>query len=878
MGNVLPKNIYFSFEKKENITPEETITLSSQIDDIAIHYILKQNTVDLLRLSDKEYYDNLIILTNKIFNDKLSPFEIGALSHKIKGESTIQNAVFNLIPSNEKLKNQMIQNISKYYIKILTIYSAIVSTIDPQYSYEDENGEKQFFYLKDIEQYKSIPRNAQPILSQLSNPMNLCRKRINILKNKLDMNDESFVTINPGEKICDSPMVFQLNDEIGIKELDLLYYDIFDYETKEWSKQSKEMKQKYNKDLTLFYQVFTGNKVKPVEIKSFKDIELLDFKGLNYCNDTFFKKDMIVPRNHHLIQKYLNKIKLIEDSTTLFRQKLISILKQIFLIKSTGSNEPTYMINPDLTMDMILQIENETRDTIIKLYSSCERLFIQAILTFEELYEEQSFNISNERNNNINKNKNITNIPLAMYPNSNQTNIEPLYNQPFNTKEQPQQIMNEQFNNQTKNTSSTGEYNYIPKEQQLFESPENFENIESPSQTLQQSYNPEYMNSSFKRDQVNNISDNHSIVNPLLTPQYDQSTQNPSQYIYESQKQTLQPSPPQYEPQTLQPSPPQYEPQTLQQSPPQYEPQTLQQSPPQYEQQTLQQSPPQYEQQTLQQTHFNFNKISPNISQNKYNLKTPKVSSINNFTTEKIYNPTPIQSLNKTTEKTETTEKPYINIQPTSLYSDMSTQETIPKTKQDISYEISSENPQQLPYESSFKSPEKYNEDKQDESKEDSKGFLGTIMSVFKSNDEKKDETTQKPIQENPSQESKPSEINTNEMREIKETKETKETSTMMPTINNTKSQLSFGEEPKVEQPEKQIEQPKKSFFSVFSNSFKNMTQDNKIINPINKTQPSSEPSTEQIQHVTDNSTDNTTKKPIDNPSDKQQVNPITQL
>ena len=35
--------------------------LASQIDDIAVHYILNQNTIDLLRLTDKEYYDNLII-------------------------------------------------------------------------------------------------------------------------------------------------------------------------------------------------------------------------------------------------------------------------------------------------------------------------------------------------------------------------------------------------------------------------------------------------------------------------------------------------------------------------------------------------------------------------------------------------------------------------------------------------------------------------------------------------------------------------------------------------------------------------------------------------------------------------------------------------
>ena len=41
----------------------DMVSLASHIDDIAVHYILNQNTIDLLRLTDKEYYDNLIILT-----------------------------------------------------------------------------------------------------------------------------------------------------------------------------------------------------------------------------------------------------------------------------------------------------------------------------------------------------------------------------------------------------------------------------------------------------------------------------------------------------------------------------------------------------------------------------------------------------------------------------------------------------------------------------------------------------------------------------------------------------------------------------------------------------------------------------------------------
>ena len=137
--------------------PQNIKSLSQTIDDIAIHYILKQNVIDLLRLTDKEYYDNLIILIGNVFDNRLTNLEIGVLSGRIN--ETVQDAIFSLLPATDNIKNKMISNISKFYIKIMMIYSAIVATIDPQYSYEDEQGQKQVFYLKDMAMFKKIPRN-----------------------------------------------------------------------------------------------------------------------------------------------------------------------------------------------------------------------------------------------------------------------------------------------------------------------------------------------------------------------------------------------------------------------------------------------------------------------------------------------------------------------------------------------------------------------------------------------------------------------------------------------------------------------------------------------------------------------------------------------
>ena len=405
--------------------PKNIKSLSQTIDDIAIHYILKQNVIDLLRLTDKEYYDNLIVLIGKVFDSRLTNLEVGALSGRIN--ETIQDAVFSLLPATDNIKNKMISNISKFYIKLMMIYSAIVATIDPQYSYEDEQGQKQFFYLKDLAYLKKLPKDSNPVLHQLTNPMNLCRKRITILKNKLETNEDDFIILNPGDKLCSLDSASKLTDEVGIKELDLLYYDIFDYSNKSWKKRSREMEAKYKNDLLLFYQIFTGKENMPSEIKSFKDIELLDFKNIEYCNDPLFKEDFTVSKNDSLIKNYINQINIIEEEVKVYRTKLTDILKEIFLIKIV-EDEQTYGINPTLTMPQILKLEQDTRDTIINLYTNCERNFIKALLIFEEIYDIKSRDSQQYRYNNIEQGIVGTGLNTGSFSNFDKTPVPPSYN------------------------------------------------------------------------------------------------------------------------------------------------------------------------------------------------------------------------------------------------------------------------------------------------------------------------------------------------------------------------------------------------------------------------------------------------------------------
>ena len=183
MGNSISKNTT-TIEGDPKVLP-----LGETLDYIATHYILTMDFQSMKNMYKKDYCEKLVILTGDIINKYFNDLEVGRMAQRIENGATAGNAtpekvIFFKKTDIEHLnipdfhKKQMICNkIAKFYIKIAHLFSAIVTTINPEYVYKDMFGKtiKKSLYEKD-----NIPKWAKVEVLKL----NLCDNRINALEGR----------------------------------------------------------------------------------------------------------------------------------------------------------------------------------------------------------------------------------------------------------------------------------------------------------------------------------------------------------------------------------------------------------------------------------------------------------------------------------------------------------------------------------------------------------------------------------------------------------------------------------------------------------------------------------------------------------------------
>ena len=186
-----------------------------------------------------------------------------------------------------------------------------------------------------------------------------------------------------------------LTDEIGIPELEALYFDVYNFKKGIFDQKSKESQAQYEKDVAIFYKTFSLSEKVPSEIKKFSDIKLKDFHNQPLCNDenSPWAKSYHSTPNHkdfELFQKYAKHIADMTFKNKQNEQKLVAIIDQMFAYWIDPESKVKQLtIDPELTYEKLDKLIPETRDIIVKLYVECEKDFQEGLNILEAIIKKR---------------------------------------------------------------------------------------------------------------------------------------------------------------------------------------------------------------------------------------------------------------------------------------------------------------------------------------------------------------------------------------------------------------------------------------------------------------------------------------------------------
>jgi hypothetical protein len=420
--------------------------LDDALDYIATFYILTMDFQSLRRLYEKEYCDELIILTSEIVNRYFSDIEITRLADRVESGAADLGAS---VSSSDKIlfikkdniqhlneldperKKDLCNLIAKFYIKIAHLFSAILTTINPEYVYSDSSGKK---IRKKLSEKSTIPSDA--VVEKIN--ANLCDSRVDALKGEGNIDDDDEITVKP--KICSVDIYTRktdgdesedsLNTTPGIPELMELYYDAdYDYETGSFKGMTEKTQQQFKEDLQRFYRVFTGSEEVPVDIKKFSDIKLVDYKKSKVCEGRhpIFDKESKGTYKNKLFADYANNLRQMVSSVNEKQQLLLETINKLFVyVKDPREPEKEVIrVNPELTVQLLQELVSETRTTIVELYLKCETDFVEGVKLYEAIVESQILETAQSQISTL------------------QSEAEKLYN-PYSVKQAPVPALNQE--------------------------------------------------------------------------------------------------------------------------------------------------------------------------------------------------------------------------------------------------------------------------------------------------------------------------------------------------------------------------------------------------------------------------------------------------
>ncbi len=392
MGNIFGKD-----ENSGAGLESKSRSLGHIVDYIASHYILTMDFQSLTKLYEKQYCDNLVVLTKDIIERNFNDLEITYLAQRTQqgvviDKQTSDNVIFFNKQEMDKMdvgsslkKKRICLGIAKFYVKIAHLFSAIVTTINPVYSYKDEQGN---LVKQPLSQKESIPVNVERKLHKLS----LCSRRIEILKGTQDWKripENGDFIVNP--QIC-SDGKQSLQEEPGIPELMHLYCDkpFSDdnfQKTCDFKSMSNTAQRHYKDDLHSFYKAFTGKDDVPEGVTSFSQIKLRDY---NSCKNAPSARAQSFRGNlkDELFGKYAENLRTMIQNANENQAKLLDIINELFTY-DVVDDKKLIRVKPTLTEESLKDLTDKTRRIIVKMYLTCEEDFERGVKLYEAIVENQ---------------------------------------------------------------------------------------------------------------------------------------------------------------------------------------------------------------------------------------------------------------------------------------------------------------------------------------------------------------------------------------------------------------------------------------------------------------------------------------------------------
>ena len=425
----------------------------TKLNEIATDYILGQNFQDMIRLTNSKYCDDLVIITSKILKKSFFSNQIQVIYNKIS-EGSIEHSSYvyaNTSITKEQTRKLCIE-IAKYYVRIAHLFAAIITTLNPVFSWRSsasssrailsphipkskddtmglDDNEVEKNMVDNIE--KTTLENKQYISEMAKNlkieNMNFCNSRIADLIDIDELtdlvNDDSIVNgsnsvseIKIKTKLCSANLnnigagdgvgsgdgdgirrTKTVYDLPGFAELSRLYNDKYNVSKGRFDRMSAKSKEEKKRNVDLLYTLFTGNPNPPKDIKNFRDIPIHSFSDTVDCStpDSMLNKTYVGTTKDKLFVDYVEQIKKMIYDSNMIRNSLLEIIDKIFITNIKDHEDQgekmKYIIDPNLTYEELNNLIAETRKIILKLYVNCEKNFIYTLKILQAIIEAQIF-------------------------------------------------------------------------------------------------------------------------------------------------------------------------------------------------------------------------------------------------------------------------------------------------------------------------------------------------------------------------------------------------------------------------------------------------------------------------------------------------------